>query len=293
VDWSWELLDADEQDLLACLSVFPGEFDAEAAAAVAGRDEAVHVLSRLVDRSLVRVLDRGGDGLRYRLLETIRQYGREKLDIAGNVTATRERHLRHFLADRTPFSYSMGGSRDWDEVWIDRDNYRAALLYAVESRQGDVAVELCARMFHYWNFGADPSDTPTAWVRQTLSLPGQSRNRFTAHALIQLAWGTSDCGPWTVAMTLAQELDDGYVRSSALGVRGILLGHTDLVAGRRCLQEALEAARSARARVRNGPSLSPRHGPLGRRCPAAGRHRARPERSPARSRSDHRLDRPA
>src|SRR5947207_13065074 len=91
LNWSYALLDQDERALFAALSVFAGDFDIDGAEAVGG--QALDVLGRLVDKSLV-LADRQGDQVRYRLLETFRQYGHQHLaDPALPATANRRPHL--------------------------------------------------------------------------------------------------------------------------------------------------------------------------------------------------------
>src|SRR5204863_2389087 len=92
LDWSYALLDEEERALFAALSVFAGDFDIVAAEAVGG--ESLDVLGRLVDKSLV-MADRHGRQVRYRLLETFRQYGHEHLAHPSVPTAD---HRRHYLA---------------------------------------------------------------------------------------------------------------------------------------------------------------------------------------------------
>ncbi len=100
VDWSYDLLDESERSLLRAAAVFVGQFDLRALAAVWGADELATVdrLGSLVDRSLVTVVDDDAHGsMRYRLLETIRLYARERLVAAGEAEARREAHARHQL----------------------------------------------------------------------------------------------------------------------------------------------------------------------------------------------------
>jgi predicted ATPase/class 3 adenylate cyclase len=102
VSWSHELCSDDEQLVFRRLAVFPASFDLDAAEAVAGEDGQVDVVDcvlRLVDRSLVGFEPDTG---RYRLLETLRQYGADRLADAGESESIRQRHTRHFLdlADR-------------------------------------------------------------------------------------------------------------------------------------------------------------------------------------------------
>jgi len=102
IDWSYDLLEPDEQDALRRLSVMPGAFDLDLAAAVlaTGDASALDMLDALVARSLVHT-ERAEDAtrLRYRLLETIRAYAYEHLLAAGDVEETRDRHAAH-VADR-------------------------------------------------------------------------------------------------------------------------------------------------------------------------------------------------
>ena len=103
VDWCYDLLDAPERALFARLSVFAGGWTLEAAEAVGPgarveADEVLDVLTRLADRSLVVAEARADGTARYRLLETLRQYARQKLAASGEEDATRARDAAHYLA---------------------------------------------------------------------------------------------------------------------------------------------------------------------------------------------------
>ena len=140
IDWSHDLLSESERGLLRCLSVFAGGWTLEAAESIcAGEglesDQILDVLLRLVDKSLV-VAETQGTEPRYHLLETIRQYAREKLWAAGEGELMRQRHLAYFvdLAER-----AEPNLRAFDMIiWLDRledelENMRLALEYALES----------------------------------------------------------------------------------------------------------------------------------------------------------------
>ena len=125
VDWSYELLDAAEQQLFRRLAVFAGGLDLAAATAMGGAGT-LDVLGRLIDKSLV-LAEPARHRTRYRLLETLRQYAWERLQEANDIDFARARHLAHFL-DRAEALYvptqGLGGPvRALD---VELDNLRAA-----------------------------------------------------------------------------------------------------------------------------------------------------------------------
>jgi predicted ATPase/DNA-binding CsgD family transcriptional regulator len=132
VEWSHKLLDQDERDALQTLAVFVGGFDAEGATAVAP-GLTVELLARLVDKSLVSASQSPSGRTRYRLLETVREYGLELLAQAGELEAARDRHLRHFSALAGP---GAGGWPSFEarslvaKLSDDYENVRAALEWA-------------------------------------------------------------------------------------------------------------------------------------------------------------------
>ena len=139
VDWSHALLTEPERSLFRRLGVFLGGFDLEAAQAVGAstaveRYQVIDQLSLLVDKSLVVAEDVSG-AMRYRLLETVRQYALEKLGESDEADAVRDRHRDHYT-DRAADLVSLmrvGHQRliDWADVEI--DNLRAA--FAMELRK--------------------------------------------------------------------------------------------------------------------------------------------------------------
>ena len=138
VAWSYQLLSAAEQLLFDRLSVFAGTFDADAVEAVTPGGpveelDVVDLLDGLVDKSMV-IAGRTERGTRYRLLETLRQYGEERLADRGETTVLRDRHLTHFIdvAERTLQMWSSPRQFEADDRFDqDWDNLRAALHWAV------------------------------------------------------------------------------------------------------------------------------------------------------------------
>jgi predicted ATPase/class 3 adenylate cyclase len=153
VDWSYSLLEQRERVVFDRLSVFAGGFDARAAQAVVAGDgiEAWDVLDALTDlvaKSMI-IADEATDGvMRYQLLETLRQYGREQLDGTGDSDRWRRTHAEHFA---TSAEEAAAGLRGPDELsWrqrllADLDNVRAAVTWSLE-RDDPVDVEYAMRI---------------------------------------------------------------------------------------------------------------------------------------------------
>src|SRR6185436_6435733 len=180
VDWSYNLLSEDEQVALNRLSVFPGSCDLEAAEAILAPDDefdAVDVLSQLVDKSLANADDDSG-GRRYRLLETIRQYGAERLEASDDTARLRRAHAEYFVA----FSERAGPRlRDRHQLeWAAKltrevENLRAALDWAVEEPSADHALRLVAPLM----VTAIPVGwTMTDWADIASTVPGAEQHRL-------------------------------------------------------------------------------------------------------------------
>ncbi len=156
VDWSWDLLDADERDVLGRLSVFAGGCDLAAAEAVCG-PAALDALGSLVDKSLVvaaPVTDRGnGDGMRYRLLETVAEYAGERLDESGARPAAARAHLTYYreLARTTdPLLRGPQQLAAIERLEREYENLRTALRHAVAERDEQEALCLALSLVWYW-----------------------------------------------------------------------------------------------------------------------------------------------
>ena len=155
IDWSYELLDVAEQRLLARLAVFSGGARLEAIEEVCSGDPVepeavVDLVTGLVARSLV-VAEDHDLGTRYRLLETIRQYGEERLAKWGETETLRIRHAGFYaaLAARAAQRFFGPEQLAWfREVNLERDNLRSALTNAIDGDDAALAVQLVAENPH-------------------------------------------------------------------------------------------------------------------------------------------------
>ncbi|WP_393100471.1 BTAD domain-containing putative transcriptional regulator [Streptomyces sp. LN325] len=152
VDWSWDLLDGDERDVLRRLSVFAGGCDLAAAEAVCG-PVALESLGSLVDKSLVVAAHSGDGAMRYRLLETVAEYAGERLDESGQRSAAEHDHLTYYreLARTTDPQLRGAGQRAAiGRMEQESENLRAALQRAVATGDEQEALCLVLSLAWYW-----------------------------------------------------------------------------------------------------------------------------------------------
>jgi non-specific serine/threonine protein kinase len=196
MDWSYDLLDAAERATLRALSVFAGGFTLEAAEAVCDATAAgdgaappapdvLHLLARLVDKSLVQA-DVGGGAARYRLLETVRQYAAGRLESGGEAARARDAHARYYLhlAERaSPEVLGPDQARWHAHLETEHDNLRAALACYVQAGDAAAALRLAAALRWFW-YRRRHWDEGYALPARVLALPGaQARTAVRAEVL--------------------------------------------------------------------------------------------------------------
>jgi predicted ATPase/DNA-binding SARP family transcriptional activator len=186
LEWSHDLLTEPEQVLLRRLSVFSGGFTLTAIEAVCAdpqlhRAELLDLLAKLVDKSLV-VSEKTTEGTRYRQLETVRQFGTENLDRAGETLQRQAAHCAYFL----DFAVAHNPERATGVVieqpkLIDgeHDNLRAALRWSV-AHDPEAALRLAASLWRFW-FLRGHSVEGARWVERALAVaPEPTRPRAAA-----------------------------------------------------------------------------------------------------------------
>lgn len=222
LEWSHDLLSADQRMLLRRLAVFAGSFALEAAEAVcAGTDlEPVHIadlLARLVEKSLVIAEDGSSRERRYRLLETVRMYARERLRETGESSQLIELHARWALA----IAEAERGSPRLDG---DVPNLRAALEGLIERAPGE-ALRLSVAMLPLWMRRLELHEAQRCFERALAAAP--QRTPVRAKALLAAAAIEYRSGEVTTAIEyasqsrgVAAEVDDAHTEWRALQFLG-------------------------------------------------------------------------
>ncbi|MFE9168230.1 BTAD domain-containing putative transcriptional regulator [Streptomyces kebangsaanensis] len=171
VDWSWDLLDTDERDVLSRLSVFAGGCDLAAAEAVCG-PAAFDALASLVDKSLVVAAPATDGEMRYRLLETVAEYAGERLDETGGRAEAERAHLTYYreLA-RTTDSLLRGPGQRAAIGRLEREyeNLRTALRHAVAVRDEQEGLCLILSLVFYWQL-RDARIEARTWCVEVMAL---------------------------------------------------------------------------------------------------------------------------
>jgi predicted ATPase/DNA-binding SARP family transcriptional activator len=195
VDWSWDLLAPAEQVLARRLAVFPAGATLALAEQVCADDllppaEVLPALSGLVDKSIVAAGESPDTpGPRYRMLESVRAYGLDRLAEAGEQDRVRDAFAAHYLnlAETADPKLRAAGQRRWlRELTAEQDNLHAALRWAIARADADTALRFVRALGWYWMLRAQPGE-PEALARDVLGLIPRERSPLIAEARIVCA----------------------------------------------------------------------------------------------------------
>ena len=224
VDWSYALLSEPERAVLRRLSVFAGGWTLDAAEAVAGVGvlDLPGLLASLIEKSTV-VADRHAGAMRYRLLETIRQYARERLREAGEERRTRERHLAYFLALAEQAELKLRGpeaSAAFERLEQEHDNLRLALEGALQW-DPEAVIELAAALAWFWWDGSHHAEGRRWLARVLAANPAPAAARMKAlHGAAWLAHHQRDSAEaraeFEESLAIARQLGDRWTEAWVL-----------------------------------------------------------------------------
>ncbi|HEY7036483.1 MAG TPA: BTAD domain-containing putative transcriptional regulator [Thermomicrobiales bacterium] len=199
IAWSYDLLTADEQTLFRRLAVFAGGFTLEAAEAVTGSNElrassfelgttppklearssklkTRHLLVSLIEKSLLTEREDGDGAVRFQMLETVREFARERLDESGEADAIDGRQAAWVLAFVEQAEPKLIGSAQ--AVWLERlgvehDNVRAALAWATANADAETACRIASALYRFWFIRGHVVEG-RRWAEDALALPAPS-----------------------------------------------------------------------------------------------------------------------
>jgi predicted ATPase/DNA-binding SARP family transcriptional activator len=190
VDWSYDLLFDDERRLFERLSVFGGACDVDAAIGVCADErlpapDVPELLTRLVDKSVLVVACAGREA-RFSMLQTLAEYGAERLAVAGDAAAVRGRHCHWFaeLAGRSYEAFKGTDHAGWvRSVGAEMDNLRAALGWACQSGDAESALVITGGLGWYWQECGRASEG-LRWLDQAFACDGEATPGARCHALL-------------------------------------------------------------------------------------------------------------
>jgi len=228
LEWSFELLGEPEQALFRRLAEFAGGFTLDAAESVGvgegiDQEDVLELLSVLVDKSLVVAEENWEQGARYRLLEPVRQYAREKLGVSGEAEAVGRRHAEFFLAlaEEAEPELTRSQQAEWlDLLETERDNLRAALSWAL-GRELDSGPRMAGALCRFWHTRGYLSEGRTYLeaVASSSAVPTTIR----AKALDGLGWIAEPQGDYERAREAYEESLELYrISNDKRGVANVL-----------------------------------------------------------------------
>ena len=258
VDWSHTLLTEPERVLFRRLAAFAGGFDLEAAQSVGASSEVeryqlMDQLSLLVDKSLVVAFETGtdtGDRMRYRLLETVRQYAQEKLGESGEADEVRTRHRDYYTATAAELeSPGYSGDElllDWAATEI--DNLRAAFAWSRENSDLETALQLILSLRPLWLRGGRVREALAgldAILAHSGIAPAVWAGAVAQQSIIAASIGIpTEPSRAQEALAIARRLDDRALIAQALIACGMLAFY-DAEAAEQYFTEAIDMVRVA------------------------------------------------
>jgi len=257
IDWSHELLTEPERVLFRRLPVFAGDFTLEAAEAVAAGDDldqsdVLDLMARLVEKSLLMM---EVDHAHYRMLETVREYAAERMELSGDARAIRDRHLRYCveLAEATwPRLFGPKQAEALERLDFERENLLAAHAWCDHADDGvELGVRLVQALKSYWINRGLPELGYRLAVEALTRIPSDNQSVSRSRALFVTGQIACWLGRYAEAqpyleesLKVARNLGDTKRIAAALQPLGMAcLARGNTTAAHRHLEEALALAR--------------------------------------------------
>jgi len=196
IAWSYDLLGDQQRAMFRRLAVFAGGFTLESAQVVSDPEGELGVdpldgIESLMHASLVRRREGLPDEARFDMLQTIREYGKERLEEDDDADAIRRRHAQYFLNLTRGTESKLrapGFDRHLALLQVEHDNLRTALAWSIGRDEGDIGMELVTALWRFWHYLGEFS-AGRRWAEQVLALPSAS-GRMEARARAVIAGGS-------------------------------------------------------------------------------------------------------
>jgi predicted ATPase/DNA-binding CsgD family transcriptional regulator/tetratricopeptide (TPR) repeat protein len=264
VAWSYGLLTSDEQAVFCALTIFVGGFTLEAAEAITElqsleRPKILERLQSLVDKSLVQATNAATvdeQPPRFRMLETIREFGLEQLSGSGEFEVVQARHARFYRALVGPEGGWLphGAVKVWlDQLEADHDNLRAVLHWSETAVEAEMGPRLACALFFFWDLRGYFSEGREWYERFLASISGDrlppSMRANLLWSAAFLAWRQGDyeaAGSFSdESAVLCRNLEGDRNTVMALGIQGLVASHRSRFAvAHATVEQGLELARA-------------------------------------------------
>ena len=190
IDWSYQLLPDSEKTVLRRLTVFGREWGLEAAEAVCQMSDLLASLQELVDKNLLRYIGQGENGeARFQMLQPVREYAFDQLDICAEAEQTQRRHARYFMEMMERAEPAIDGPEQlrWvHNIKQERENLQLALQWMLDRQEVEMAFTLLGAGWRYYNM-LNIWDETKAWMERALTQGAHSQSV----ARIKTLWGAS------------------------------------------------------------------------------------------------------
>ena len=234
IDWSHDLLSAAEQRLFRRLSVFMGGCTLEGVEAVCDAKADLDLdlldgMASMVDKSLVQQVEQADSESRFLMLETIREYAREKLAASMEEVSTRRAHAAYCLVIAEEEGAEQGDAERLDDLALEHDNFRAALEWLTATGDAEWGLRLGTALFRFWDmreFLAEGRDR----LAKLLKIAGAAtRTKVRERALFAAGVLAGEQGDYASAdslmresLDIARELNDKQGAAVSLNALGVL-----------------------------------------------------------------------
>jgi predicted ATPase/class 3 adenylate cyclase len=182
IEWSYELLGVQHRQMFARQAVFAGGADLAAVEAIVNPSQelgidTIDALAALVENNLVRAVEATDAESRFGMLETIREYGLERLVELGEESLIRRRHAEHWIhvGEQACDALSGPDQAKWSRLLeLEHDNFRSALTWVLQSGEGQLGLQLGAALREFWRLGSHVSEG-VRWLSDILAMPEASQ----------------------------------------------------------------------------------------------------------------------